>query len=286
MYAHEDFSSIPYEGPVSPCVLHVPFARLRPFIFPEFRPPFSRNRTISSSLVAPSQVSQISFSIPRVVLPVNGSLHSSGLRAYYARAPHADFRMIPLEEIDLREIRFDNESSVVDRLPGMRSVRRTYSARLHGRHPSVTVVLYNGDAAGKEWAGEVAKYSRFRHPNLMQFYAASASSSGLYAIIFHDDLLPFVRGKQSHLWVMYILACFAAGVKDICYLFKYALPNRFMGMSCTLRIRSSTGRLCLDPSPDLADCEVNVCPGTFLCEAQFGHCRPWIALPSTVKFAR
>ncbi|KAJ7455110.1 hypothetical protein FB451DRAFT_1278465 [Mycena latifolia] len=96
-----------------------------------------------------------------------------------------DFRRIPLGDLDLlNEIRFS--SDVVHRKYGRHSVRRLYSARIYGSKSPMTVALYRGDTAEEEWRRDVSQYSSLRHPNLVQLFA-TASSSGIYAAIFHDS---------------------------------------------------------------------------------------------------
>jgi hypothetical protein len=59
-----------------------------------------------------------------------------------------DFPMIPLGEIDLKnEIYQDTGSTVVRRRSGRRSMRRVYSARIHGCQSNMTVAVYQGGTA-------------------------------------------------------------------------------------------------------------------------------------------
>ncbi|KAJ7127653.1 hypothetical protein C8R44DRAFT_778641 [Mycena epipterygia] len=60
----------------------------------------------------------------------------------------------------------------------------------------MTVAVYQGENAEETWRGELAKYTGIRHPNIVQVYGA-VYSGGLYATIFHDDLVPlrvFLKG--------------------------------------------------------------------------------------------
>ncbi|KAJ7443477.1 hypothetical protein FB451DRAFT_94546 [Mycena latifolia] len=97
----------------------------------------------------------------------------------------SDFRMIPLGDLDLlNEICLD--SGVVYRCWNpTRSVRRMYSARIHGSKSPMTVALYQGENAEEEWRQDLSQYSWLRHPNVVQLFG-TASSSGIYAAIFHD----------------------------------------------------------------------------------------------------
>ncbi|KAJ7113771.1 hypothetical protein C8R44DRAFT_795782, partial [Mycena epipterygia] len=54
----------------------------------------------------------------------------------------------------------------------------------------MTVTLYQGENAEKEWLEAISKYSWLRHPNLVQLYGVT-STPGLYAAILQDDLIPY-----------------------------------------------------------------------------------------------
>ncbi|KAJ7737801.1 hypothetical protein DFH07DRAFT_93195 [Mycena maculata] len=109
---------------------------------------------------------------------VSGSTFTSNITQNIAETDlPADFRRIPLGDIDLRqEIRLDAESGIVERQRG--SVRRMYSARIHGSKSDMTVALYQGDNAEEEWRHAISRYSWFRHPNFVQIFGA-ASASGI-----------------------------------------------------------------------------------------------------------
>ncbi|KAJ7095597.1 hypothetical protein C8R44DRAFT_813505 [Mycena epipterygia] len=53
----------------------------------------------------------------------------------------------------------------------------------------MTVAVYQGEYAEETWRHELVKYSGLRHPNIIQLYGA-VNSGGLYATIFHDELVP------------------------------------------------------------------------------------------------
>lgn len=61
----------------------------------------------------------------------------------------SDYRMIPLGDIDLQELRFSVSYSSVYRRrgKGIGVTRRYYAAQVLGRTSSMTVVMYHGDAA-------------------------------------------------------------------------------------------------------------------------------------------
>ncbi|KAJ7455197.1 hypothetical protein FB451DRAFT_647547 [Mycena latifolia] len=124
----------------------------------------------------------------------------------------SDFRRIPLGDLDLRsEIRLNCESSEAYRSYGRRSVRRIYSARVHGSKSPMTVALYQGENAEEEWRRDLSQYSWLRHPNLVQLFGA-ASSSGIHATIFYDELIlakqVMEKYRGSHLAQVYLWAHF------------------------------------------------------------------------------
>ncbi|KAJ7127746.1 hypothetical protein C8R44DRAFT_979368 [Mycena epipterygia] len=107
----------------------------------------------------------------------------------------SDFRTIPLGDLDLRnEIRLEH-SGVSD----------------------MTVAVYQGENAEETWKRELSKYSGLRHPNFVQLYA-SVNSDGLYATIFHDDLVPLKQFvdeyRHSVISTAYLYASFTTEFND------------------------------------------------------------------------
>ncbi|KAF7340609.1 hypothetical protein MSAN_02132500 [Mycena sanguinolenta] len=120
----------------------------------------------------------------------------------------ADFRMIPMGDIDLRrEIRVDQLTGVAN-CPRQRTcIRRMHSAkaRIDGRESKVTVAVYQGNGAQEEWRRDIGN-----HANIIQICGA-ATSNGINATLFNDDLIP-VRHildhyRNSHFSTVYIYAC-------------------------------------------------------------------------------
>ncbi|KAJ7062245.1 hypothetical protein C8F01DRAFT_1284711 [Mycena amicta] len=100
-----------------------------------------------------------------------------------------DFRMISLGDLDLRrEIRLESTSGMVHRSRVV-SVRRVYSARIHGYRTPMTVAMYQGRNSEKEWGHNIMQHSHFRHPNLVQLFG-TVKSPGLHAAIYIDELIP------------------------------------------------------------------------------------------------
>ncbi|KAJ7716407.1 hypothetical protein B0H14DRAFT_3012889 [Mycena olivaceomarginata] len=170
-----------------------------------------------------------------------------------------NFRRIPLGDVDLRhEIQLE-KWSVVRRQHGGAPFWRIYSAHIEGRRSDMTVAVYQGPNAEENWKSEIQKYSGIRHPNFLQLYGA-VSSSGLYAMIFHDELVPYADYTEEHplspMLTVYHLGCISSQDADDYNRFLHGHP---MVHRDSLRldecvkichpdvtwIRRSTGRLCV-----------------------------------------
>ncbi|KAJ6518070.1 hypothetical protein C8R47DRAFT_4593 [Mycena vitilis] len=169
----------------------------------------------------------------------------------------SDFRQIPLGDIDLRELRLERASGRFVR--ERQSTCRVYAARVEGRKSRVTVAIYEGNGAKEDWREDIYHYSSLRHPNFVQLWGVTTSSR-IHAAIFHDDLIPFRHFLDLHgpVLVVYIYAYVTVEYWNLTnYLdsvFKGPdlnsieyLYSAFNGSAiCSLWIRLSTGRLCLD----------------------------------------
>ncbi|KAJ6462926.1 hypothetical protein C8R45DRAFT_1220423 [Mycena sanguinolenta] len=173
----------------------------------------------------------------------------------YTAAPSlpSDFRMIPIGDIDLRhQIRVDECTGVAYSQRQRACVRRVHSgrARIDGRSSKVTVVMYQGNDAEEEWRRDIAKYMSLRHPNIVQICGA-ASSNGIHAAIFNDDLIPLQeildRHRSSPTLTVYIYACcdFSETFDYIFSAFRLLISSE----DCTKWIRHSTGQLCTELTP-------------------------------------
>ncbi|KAF7337237.1 hypothetical protein MSAN_02276200 [Mycena sanguinolenta] len=112
----------------------------------------------------------------------------------------SEFRTIRLGDIKLieefKEMRSSPRWSVVGRQTSGASVRRVYTAKLEGRESGhMTVAIYQGDGAEETWNQHLANYESIRHPNVMQLYGL-VSTKGLYAMIFHDELIPYAQFRR------------------------------------------------------------------------------------------
>ncbi|KAJ7616535.1 hypothetical protein FB45DRAFT_934431 [Roridomyces roridus] len=176
---------------------------------------------------------------------VSGGTFTSITNIQHVAPSHPDFRMIPLGDIDLRDL-IDGPREVYRRLHKTGCVRRIYSARVDGRDSPMTVALYTGEDAKEAWSHEISRYSNLRHPNLMQIYAAAASN-GICATIFHDEPISLDRrfetcGRHQPFWRLYLYRCVDVweAAKRQCY------PQGVKSMESRCWIRSSGGRLCIE----------------------------------------
>ncbi|KAJ6450965.1 hypothetical protein C8R47DRAFT_1170730 [Mycena vitilis] len=160
----------------------------------------------------------------------------------YTSAPvPSDFRMIPLGDIDLQhEISLAKGTGVVSRRGS--SDRRVYSAKI--RDKDLTVAMYQGCGAMETWRQDLAKHSSLRHPNILQIYGA-ATSGGVHATIFHGDLVLL----EHRLDLYKDFSCLTAYIRGSCAAANYldsVAHGPIRPSECTLWIRRSTGRLCVD----------------------------------------
>ncbi|KAF7353198.1 hypothetical protein MSAN_01507500 [Mycena sanguinolenta] len=112
----------------------------------------------------------------------------------------SEFRTIRLGDIKLieefKEMRSSPRWSVVGRQTSGASVRQVYMAKLESRESGhMTVAIYQGDGAEETWNQHLANYESIRHPNVMQLYGL-VSTKGLYAMIFHDELIPYAQFRR------------------------------------------------------------------------------------------
>ncbi|KAJ6550006.1 hypothetical protein B0H19DRAFT_1264870 [Mycena capillaripes] len=151
---------------------------------------------------------------------VTGGRFESITHIHHAPLPSPDFRAIPLGDLYL-----SRQLGIVHRRYGSGSVRRMYSSEIRGSNALVVAILYEGDGAKEHWRAEISRYSRLRHPNIVQLLGIV--SSGLHAAIFHDDLMPYEELLQkysnSHFLTVDLWACMETEFRVIAALFVVAL---------------------------------------------------------------
>ncbi|KAJ7656732.1 hypothetical protein DFH06DRAFT_464358 [Mycena polygramma] len=162
----------------------------------------------------------------------------------------SDYRMLPLGDIDLQlEICLKPNTGIVSRRPRP-GERRVYSAKVNKQR--VTVAMYQGGGAAEEWQTCMSEYRMLRHPTILQIYGA-ASSDGLHAIVFHDDLMPMEYCldlyRHSPCLMVYIHGYCAREFEVARRYLDPLLQISTYPSDCTMWIRGSTGRLCVDLVP-------------------------------------
>ncbi|KAJ7821212.1 hypothetical protein B0H14DRAFT_2831995 [Mycena olivaceomarginata] len=170
--------------------------------------------------------------------------------------PPAAFRTILLGDIKLmKEIRPTGPSGVVGRQSRGVGVRRMYTAQIVGRGWPMTVAMYQGAGAEKEWREHIAKYESIRHPNIMQLYGL-VNAGPLRAMVFHDELIPFHQFlehfKYSSILTTYIHGYCSTEWNEAWQYLDSVLPTSQTECYWTVWIRPTTSELCLDLVPDAA----------------------------------
>ncbi|KAJ7679462.1 hypothetical protein DFH06DRAFT_1166668 [Mycena polygramma] len=173
-----------------------------------------------------------------------------------APATPADFRMIPLGDLDLlHKIDRPGSGVVQRRRRGPAVTRRIYAAQIPGFKSKVTAAVYEGDGAEEEWREEITRYANLRHPNLVQLYGI-VKTQNLHATVFHDDLIPFIefrdsdRYRNSHWSAVYFYASLEAAFADVNIYMQPLLRRKLRSWEYTVWIRRTTGRHCIDLTPD------------------------------------
>ncbi|KAJ7227972.1 hypothetical protein B0H12DRAFT_1059809, partial [Mycena haematopus] len=124
-----------------------------------------------------------------------------------------------------------------------------YSARVEGRKSNLTVAMYQGNRAEEEWRQDVAKYMSMRHPNMIQMWGA-ASSNGIHATLFNDDLIPLQQFLDYYqdfpiLTVYIYTSCNEDFSKVVNYIHS-TIQQTPWSQECVKWIHCATGRLCAE----------------------------------------
>ncbi|KAJ7679292.1 hypothetical protein DFH06DRAFT_1415359 [Mycena polygramma] len=166
----------------------------------------------------------------------------------------SDFRMVPLGDIDLqREIQLDSDSGIVDSRKERGSVRRVYSAKITGRKSRVTVAVYEGEGGAEEWRQHVAKYMSVRHPHIIQICGAAASSGGIHATLFYNELILFDhfldRYRYSPILTVYIYKSCTTQYSEAFQYLSTLYRHLWQPSKLTIWVRQSSGHLSVDLVP-------------------------------------
>ncbi|KAJ7735154.1 hypothetical protein B0H16DRAFT_133446 [Mycena metata] len=114
---------------------------------------------------------------------------------------------------------------------------------------AMTVALYHGPNAEQAWQKDISMHLWLRHPNFVQLYGV-ASTGHMYAAVFHDDLIPLKQFRDIHcnspILSLYFRAYWAHEFDAVNH-HLISMFNRTLNENkCTLWIRASTRRLCVD----------------------------------------
>ncbi|KAF7334933.1 hypothetical protein MVEN_02243000 [Mycena venus] len=170
-----------------------------------------------------------------------------------------DIRMIPIGDLDLlHKIGHPRESGLVRRRQGRSSVRRMYTARIHGSRTRMTAVLYQGDGAEESsksfsnlWDNEHGLPTRCRVPRWLLFSSAKfKDSNGSYAWL---DLILWTelqeKYRNSHFATVFFWACMVKQFRDIDQYILSVSGRQLYRSEYIVWIRSSTGHLCIELTP-------------------------------------
>ncbi|KAF7337232.1 hypothetical protein MSAN_02275600 [Mycena sanguinolenta] len=183
---------------------------------------------------------------------IHGGVFTSNVTNFYNSPEQpSDFQIIRLWDVKLvKEVRLSPESGVVGRQSRGVGVRRIYHAEIRRDPGTVTVAMYQGAGAEEKWRQHIAKYESIQHPNIMQLYGL-VSSKGLYAMVFHDELIPYAqflrRFEHSPILSAYIIGYCATEFEEAAsYISDVSGEPSIEYNDPAVWIRPSTGELCLD----------------------------------------
>ncbi|KAJ7760211.1 hypothetical protein DFH07DRAFT_957593 [Mycena maculata] len=187
------------------------------------------------------------FSGSQDFMVAGGTFHNVTNNYTTASTVPPDFRSIPLGDIYLQnELELDRGSHTVGHLRDRGFVRRVYSARVVGLDGNLTVAMYQGDGAQKEWREDILRYTWLRNPYFVQLWGITTSST-MHAAVFYDDLIPveqfFELYRHSSILTAYIHG-YCNTEFEVTWDYSYSSFKRSLDQGqCTFWICRSTGRL-------------------------------------------
>ncbi|KAF8196378.1 hypothetical protein K438DRAFT_759334 [Mycena galopus ATCC 62051] len=134
----------------------------------------------------------------------SGNPHSNLIHPLLTRVYHhiPDFREIAAGDLILKDLRLDRCGAVTPRQVHPAAVRRMYSAAIYGNPSPMTVAVYDGQRAKESWMEAISRYSRLRHPNVLQLFGTTKSAE-YYTAIFHDAYKLLQERSECALWTFY-----------------------------------------------------------------------------------
>ncbi|KAK7022578.1 kinase-like protein [Favolaschia claudopus] len=168
-----------------------------------------------------------------------------------------NFRNIAAGDLVLKEAILEDNGSVTLHRKKRVSRRRVYSAGIYGNTSKMTVAVYDGMDAEKNWRDAIASYSCLRHPNVVQLFGTTQARN-YYTAIFHDDLISarklLLEKSESGLWTVYFRNFLCDGFRDAASYISSVMGGRWVSSEdCTMWIRHSTGQVCLELTPGYDD---------------------------------
>ncbi|KAK6977201.1 kinase-like protein [Favolaschia claudopus] len=169
----------------------------------------------------------------------------------------SNFRKIAAGDLVLKEAILEDNGSVTLHRKKRVSRRRVYSAGIYGNTSKMTVAVYDGMDAEKNWRDAIASYSCLRHPNVVQLFGTTQARN-YYTAIFHDDLISarklLLERSESGLWTVYFRNFLCDGFRDAASYISSVMGGRWVSSEdCTMWIRHSTGQVCLELTPGYDD---------------------------------
>ncbi|KAF8142409.1 hypothetical protein K438DRAFT_2030104, partial [Mycena galopus ATCC 62051] len=165
---------------------------------PPFESGFLTHSAFDGRSPTPAEYTGAFFTHAQHFVVAGGSFNSTTNIHHVATPEPSDYRRIPLGDLNLiKEMNPGGAPGFVRRRKLRASVRRIYSARIHGSTSTMTVVLYQGEDAEEKWRKETSRYAGLRHPYLLQLYGI-VNTGVIHAAVVHDDLIPEINLWQTY----------------------------------------------------------------------------------------
>ncbi|KAF7373646.1 Multidrug resistance-associated ABC transporter [Mycena sanguinolenta] len=133
-----------------------------------------------------------------------------------------------------------------------------YSAREKQLLDLCRALVKNSAIIVLEWREHLTKYEAIKHPNIMQL-CGLAGTRRLYAMVFHDELIPFRqflrRFQHSHILSTYFIGYCATEFDEAISYLSFVFQKSLLEYdNLPVWIRPDTGKVCLDlvPGPGMA----------------------------------
>ncbi|KAJ7502673.1 hypothetical protein B0H11DRAFT_1989598 [Mycena galericulata] len=130
---------------------------------------------------------------------------------------------------------------------------------------AMTAAVYQGENAEENWKIDLEKHSLIRHPNFFQLFGTVSSERwGVYALIFHGELVPvrqYIQGYlNSPLSIVYLYSSCTRQLEDAAQVLHSIVGDQawtIINFESATWIRSSTGQLYVEPSASDTDSPIH-----------------------------